>query len=63
MICLLLGSFLCYDDNGTSSELLKSITSTPNDKSSTNKCNGDGVLGNEGSNTKKQLIDQIGDKN
>ncbi|PWA47558.1 hypothetical protein CTI12_AA496890 [Artemisia annua] len=50
------------DDNETPSKLLKRIT-IPNDKSSTNKRNGDGVLGNKGSNTKKQLIDQIGDKN
>ncbi|PWA91568.1 hypothetical protein CTI12_AA087950 [Artemisia annua] len=49
--------------NGTPSELLKSITSTPNDKSSTNKRNGDRGLGDEGLNTKKQLIDLIGDKN
>ncbi|GKA79290.1 hypothetical protein Tco_0785886 [Tanacetum coccineum] len=51
------------DDNETPSNLLKSITSNPNDNSSTNKRNGDGVLGDEGSNTKRQLIDEIGEKN
>ncbi|GJT30180.1 replication protein A 70 kDa DNA-binding subunit B [Tanacetum coccineum] len=51
------------DDNGTPFELLKSITSTPNNSGSTNKCNGDGVLGDEGSNTKRQLIEEMGEKN
>ncbi|PWA55507.1 Dna2 [Artemisia annua] len=35
------------------SRLLKSTTSSPNDKSSTKKHNGDGVLADEGSNTKR----------
>ncbi|GKB18670.1 hypothetical protein Tco_0852593, partial [Tanacetum coccineum] len=42
------------DDNGTPFELFKSITSTPNNSGSTNKPNGDGMLGDEGSNTKRQ---------
>ncbi|GKA04759.1 replication protein A 70 kDa DNA-binding subunit B [Tanacetum coccineum] len=56
-------SCICYDDNGTPSELLKSITSTPNNSGSTNKRNGNGVLGDEGSNTKRQLIEEMGEKN
>ncbi|GJZ62314.1 replication protein A 70 kDa DNA-binding subunit B [Tanacetum coccineum] len=51
------------DDNGTPSELLKSIASTPTNSGSTNKHNGDGVLGDEGSNTKRQLIEEMGEKN
>ncbi|GKC75905.1 hypothetical protein Tco_1126679, partial [Tanacetum coccineum] len=51
------------DDNGTPSELLKSITSTPTNSGSTNKHNGDGVLGDEGSNIKRQLIEEMGEKN
>nr|GEU82892.1 hypothetical protein [Tanacetum cinerariifolium] len=51
------------DDNKTPSNLLKIITSTPNNNSSTNKRNGDGVLDDEASNTKRQLIDKMGEKN
>ncbi|GKA22624.1 replication protein A 70 kDa DNA-binding subunit B [Tanacetum coccineum] len=51
------------DDNGTPFELFKSITSTPNNSGSTNKPNGDGMLGDEGSNTKRQLIEEMGEKN
>ncbi|GJY54828.1 hypothetical protein Tco_0446492, partial [Tanacetum coccineum] len=51
------------DDNGTPSDLLKSITSTPNNIGSTNKRKGDGVLGDEGSNTKSQLIKRMAEKN
>ncbi|GJX05386.1 hypothetical protein Tco_0191302 [Tanacetum coccineum] len=58
-----IGSCICYDDNGTPSELLKSITSTPNNIGSTNKRNGNGVLGDEGLNTKRQLIEEMGEKN
>nr|GEW18377.1 nucleic acid-binding, OB-fold protein [Tanacetum cinerariifolium] len=49
------------DDNGTSSDLLKSISSTPNNNSSTNKRKRDSVLRNEGLNIKRQLIDEIGE--
>nr|GEW21694.1 hypothetical protein [Tanacetum cinerariifolium] len=41
-------------------ELLKSITSSPNDKSSTKKRSGNAVLADEGSNTKRQQIKEIG---
>ncbi|GJU65884.1 nucleic acid-binding, OB-fold protein [Tanacetum coccineum] len=51
------------DDNGTPFDLLKSITSTPNNNSLTNKHNRDGVLGDEGSNTKRQKLDKMGEKN
>ncbi|GKC68666.1 hypothetical protein Tco_1101264 [Tanacetum coccineum] len=37
--------------------------STPNNNSSTTKRKRDGVLGDEGSNTKRQLIDEMGEKN
>nr|GEV34446.1 hypothetical protein [Tanacetum cinerariifolium] len=51
------------DDNGTTSDLLKSITSTPNNINLPNKRNGDGVLGDEGSNIKRQKLDKMGEKN
>nr|GEW56160.1 hypothetical protein [Tanacetum cinerariifolium] len=51
------------DDNGTPFKLLKSITSTPNNSGSTDKLNGDGVLEDEGSNTKRHLIEEMGEKN